>query len=272
MTTLVDGQFRRIADLAKELWGLSLTERKRSLVSNRIQTFLRSSRFRSIEEYLEHLRRDADEQDKLMFFDALSTNVTSFFREAEAFAYLEREFYTPLSRGTIALPGRRIRIWSAGCSTGPEPYSLAIHAREHLEDFESWDFKILATDLSTTALQTARTATYPREMVERVERALVLRHFVAERRDGPVRVADHIRRLVTIGRVNLMDAWPFRGPFDVVFCRNVMIYFDKPTRQRLVQRIHDLVRPGGVFVIGSAETLSGTGTAFRPVQPSVYVK
>ncbi len=274
MTTLANPQFRQIAEIAKERWGLDLTDKKKQLVSNRLGKFLRKSRFDSVDDYLHHLQHEANEQDSLLFFDALSTNVTSFFREPEAFNYLERELYTPLSKGTLTLPGRKIRIWSAACSTGAEPYSLAVHATEHMTDLESWDLRILATDLASTALETARKAVYPRDMVAHLDRSLVRRHFtnVAEGANETVAVAAHIAKLVTIGQINLMDQWPFKGPFDVVFCRNVMIYFDKPTRERLVNRIYDLLRPTGVFVIGSAETLSGTQTRFRTVQPSVYVK
>jgi len=274
MTTLSQSHFRQIQQLAKELWGLNLTDRKRQLVCNRVGRFLRKSAFDSIEAYLRHLQDGADESDKLLFFDALSTNVTSFFRERAAFDYLEREFYTALTRHNLTRPGRRIRIWSAACSTGPEPYSIAIHALEHLPELPSWDFKILATDLAQSALDTARRAEYPWSMVAALDRRLIAEYFLTQGRgdDRRVTVAPAVRNLVTFGRVNLMDPWRFKGPFDVVFLRNVMIYFDRPTRERLVQRVSDLLRPDGILVIGSAETLSGCRTALRTGQPSVYVK
>lgn len=274
MTILADTQFRSIAELARERWGLNLTDRKQGLVANRLGSFLRKSPFADVAEYLEHLKRDADEEDMLVFFDLLSTNVTSFFRERQHFDYLEREFWTPLARGNITTPHRRIRIWSAACSTGPEAYSLAIHAFEHLPDLESWDVKILATDLSNSAIETARAAMYPRKMVEDLDRTLVNRYFLrgSGEQEDMVKVAAPARELVTVRRLNLMDAWPFRGPFDVIFCRNVMIYFDKQIRTRLVGRLYDLLRPGGILAIGSAETLSALETPFRTMQPSVYVK
>ncbi|MCH8200417.1 MAG: chemotaxis protein CheR, partial [Chloroflexi bacterium] len=122
MTTLATSQFETIAELARERWGLNLTDRKQGLVANRLGSFLRKSPFADVAEYLDHLKRDADEEDMLVFFDLLSTNVTSFFRERQHFDYLEREFWTPLARGNITTPNRRIRIWSAACSTGPEAY------------------------------------------------------------------------------------------------------------------------------------------------------
>ena len=165
-------------------------------------------------------------------------------------------------------------MWSAACSNGAEPYSMAIHAWEHLSNLDSWDFKILATDLSNSAIEEARRGVYPYKMVENLERPLLKRHFLRGRgkQAKMVRVAPHVRGLVTVGRLNLMDPWPVRGPFDVIFCRNVMIYFDKPTRQRLVARLYDLLRGGGLLAVGSAETLSGLDSQFRTVEPSFYVK
>lgn len=165
-------------------------------------------------------------------------------------------------------------MWSAACSNGAEPYSMAIHAWEHLSNLDSWDFKILATDLSNSAIEEARRGVYPSKMVENLDRGLLKRHFLRGRgkQVEMVRIAPHVRRRVTVGRLNLMDPWPLRGPFDVIFCRNVMIYFDKPTRQRLVARLYDLLRGGGLLAIGSAETLSGLDSKFRTVEPSFYVK
>lgn len=267
-------QFQVIASLAKEYWGLHLPERKMDLVSSRLQKFLAGSRYESVEEYLGHLTRDADDEDRLVFFDILSTNVTSFFRERQHFDYLEREFYTPLNRGATALPGKRLRMWSAGCSTGCEPYTMAIHAAEHLRSIGSWDFKILATDLSNSAVATARAAVYPLSMVSSLDRSLVSRHFLRGRgaQAAMVRVREEIRARVSIARLNLMDEWPMRGPLDVIFCRNVMIYFDRETRERLVHRFCELLRPGGVLAIGSSETLSGIDVPLRSVAPSTYVK
>lgn len=275
MSTLVQSQFDEIAEIARELWGLSLTEKKFQLVSNRLASFLRKNKqFASVDEYLEHLRHEADEEDKLVFFDILSTNVTSFFRDSHHFDFLEREFYTPLARGNLTVPGRKIRIWSAACSTGPEPYSLAMHALECLPDIDSWDFRILATDLSNSAVAAAKEAIYPAEMASKLDPSRLRRFFMkgSGANKDKVAVAPEVRRLVTVRRLNLMDDWPFKGQFDVVFLRNVMIYFDKPTRERLVNRIADVMRPGAFLAVGSAETLSGLAVPVRALHTSFYVK
>lgn len=274
MRSITPEQFQVIVSIAKEYWGLHLSERKMDLVCNRLAKFLTRSPYGSVEEYLTHLTTKADDEDRLVFFDILSTNVTSFFRERQHFDYLEREFYTPLARGAISTPGRRIRMWSAGCSTGCEPYTMAIHAAEHLPDIKRWDLKILATDLSNSAVANARSAVYPESMLSGIDQGLVRKYFKrgSGEQAGMVRVNDEIRAMVSVARLNLMERWPMKGPFDVILCRNVMIYFDRETRERLVDRFCGLLRPGGILAIGSSETLSGIATPLRSVAPSTYVK
>jgi chemotaxis protein methyltransferase CheR len=276
MPVLNQEQFERIAALARQRWGLHLPPRKMTLVSSRLSSFLRGSRFPDVGSYLGHLERDASEEDMLVFFDLLSTNVTSFFRDRQHFDYLERELFTGLARGNLTLPGKSLRMWSAGCSTGCEPYSMAISVLEHMGDAPGWDVKILATDLSNYAVGAARAGLYEPKMVEEMPRDTVSRHFerVKTGEGEFVSVRTGLRKMVTVARLNLMEGWPMRGPFDVIFCRNVMIYFDAPTREKLVGRFYQMLRPGGVFAVGSAETLSGLGGShsFKPVLPSLYVK
>ncbi len=271
MTDLSPKDFKRISTLVRERWGLQLTERKMPLVANRLSSFVRRSDFSTVEQYLHHLEHDASEEDMLVFFDILSTNVTSFFRDRGHFDYLEREFYTGLARGNTTTPGRRIRIWSAGCSIGCEPYSMAMNAIESLPDLDRWDFKILATDLSNFAVEQAKAGIYDAKQVSDVPRDLFKAHFV-EAGAGKFAVSQGLRKMVQVAQLNLMGDWPMRGPFDVIFCRNVMIYFDQPTRQNLVTRFYNLLRPGGVMAVGSAETLSGLQVPFKPVQASLYLK
>lgn len=274
MSNLATSQFQRIVTIAREQWGLHLTEKKLPLVSNRLSAFMRHSNFPTVEAYLDHLETDADEEDRLVFFDLLSTNVTSFFRDKPHFDYLEREFYTPLARGNLTTPGKRIRIWSAACSTGQEPYTLAMNAIESLPDLASWDFKILATDLSNFAVEQAKAGMYPADKMDGIPTDLLSKYFVkgSGETKGQYTVSKALRSMVTVARLNLMEPWPFKGKFDVIFCRNVMIYFDAPTRQKLVLRFHELLRPGGILAIGSAETLAGLNTPFTAAQASVYTK
>jgi len=270
--SLTDRQFEQIRSLAAERYGLHIKDEKRDLVNARLTRHVTRHRYGSVDDFLHHLMEHGTDEEMLELFDILSTNFTSFFRESAQFDYLEREFYTPLARGNVTRPGRRLRLWSAGCSSGCEPYSMAIQAHELLPDLDTWDYRILATDLSTTALQTAANAVFPDTTIQTVDAELVKRHFLrgTGASAGQVKVAKHIRDLITIQRLNLHDPWPMKGPFDVIFCRNVMIYFDTPTRHRLIRRFHRLLRPDGILAIGSAETLAGCDVPFEPVQPSTY--
>ncbi|HYD00033.1 MAG TPA: protein-glutamate O-methyltransferase CheR [Phycisphaerales bacterium] len=270
--TLTPQQFERIAAIARARWGLSLTASKVQLVTSRLSAFLRKSPFTDVADYLRHLEHGADEKDMLVFFDLLSTNVTSFFRDRAHFDYLERELFTSIARGNITLPARKLRIWSAGCSTGCEPYTLAMVAHESMKDLSGWDVQILATDLSNYAVREARAATYTQDTIKALPADVLARHFDRAGAGDSWTVKPHLRAMVKVGQLNLMEKWPMNGPFDVIFCRNVMIYFDAATRERLVKRFAQLLRPGGIFAVGSAETLAGMNVGLRSAMPSLYVK
>lgn len=272
MTMLKQRDLDRIASLAYERWGLNITDEKRELLNTRLTRHLRKSEYATVSSYLDFLENDATHEEMLEFFDVLSTNVTSFFRDPGHFAYLERELYTPLSRGTLTLPKKAIRLWSSACSTGMEPYSLAINAIESLDNPDAWDIKILATDLSNSAVATAIKGVYPESAVESIPKELVKKHFLrgSGANKGTVKVNQALRSLITFRRVNLMDRWPISGPFQSIFCRNVMIYFDLETRAKLVNRMADLIQPGGTLVVGSCESLHGIEHPFSSAQANIY--
>ena len=275
MSTLSTAQFREIAALAQERWGLDLTERKKTLVQSRLSKMLTRSTYTSISDYLDHLRTEANDEDMLVFFDLLSTNTTSFFREIEHFRYLEQHVYPRLAKAPRGTP---VRIWSAACSNGSEPYTIGIHAHECLPNLASLDFRILATDLSNKVIQRARLAVYPEKAVDNLPKKILGTYF--ERRQMPdsaegeyaYRVLDSVRSMVAIHRLNLMDPWPMKGPFNIIFLRNVMIYFNRPTREKLVRRMAGLLADDGLLIIGGAETLSGIDSGFRMIRPSIYSK
>jgi chemotaxis protein methyltransferase CheR len=274
MSTLTESTFKRIADIARRRWGLSLGERKMQLVANRLSSHLRKHGGGEIEDYVQRLERNPSEEDMLVLFDILSTNVTSFFRDPAHFAFLERELYTPLAKGTLAVPGRKLRLWSAACSTGAEPYSLAMQALELLPPSSGFDVKVVATDLSNKALDGCRAATYAETQLTGLSPERRARWMTrSDTPKGPQwRVKDEVRKLVEIRRQNLVENYTGLGPFDVVFLRNVMIYFDRDTRREVVMRMHGVIRPGGILAVGSAETLSGLDVPFRPAAASVYTR
>ncbi len=277
MSVLTESTFKRIADIARRRWGLSLGERKMQLVANRLTSHLRKSGGGEIEDYVGRLERNPTEDDMLVLFDILSTNVTSFFRDPAHFAFLERELYTGLAKGTLALPGKRLRIWSAACSIGAEPYSLAMQALELLPASAGYDVKILATDLANKALVGCRDGIYTDAQLSGLSPERRTKFLVkAEPKPGTGeprwRVKDEVKRLVEVRRQNLVEPYTGLGPFDVIFLRNVMIYFDRETRREVVMRMHGVMRPCAVLAVGSAETLSGLDVPLKAAAPSIYLR
>ncbi|MBD3293494.1 MAG: chemotaxis protein CheR [Armatimonadia bacterium] len=266
---LTDSQFEEISRLVKTLCGINLHSGKRELVRARLTRRLRDLGLGSFDLYLQRLRAD-DGDEIVALLDALSTNLTRFFREPIHFDILQQRIAQRLD----AAPDGPLQIWSAGCSSGEEPYSIAIRLLEAFGQEGCKNARILATDLSTRVMATAREGVYPRTRLEDMDRTLVSRYFTAVRAgdERRYRVCDRVRRLVHFARLNLMDQWPMSGPFSVIMCRNVMIYFDKPTQQSLINRFWDLLRPGGILFIGHSESLTGVTHRFQYVQPTVYEK
>jgi chemotaxis protein methyltransferase CheR len=263
----------RISAAVYEHCGINLREGKEDLVRARLTKLLRHSRFQSVEEYLDHVLAHQDGDDFADLIDSLSTNLTSFFRESGHFTYLAREFLPELlARKQNGAPAA-ILGWSAACSTGEEPYTIAMILREFLETAgRNAAARVLATDISHRVLHAAREGRYDRRRAVPVPPQY--RHFLATIPSDPhlVEPTPEIRQMVRFAHLNLMDPWPFTGPLDFIFCRNVMIYFDKPTQQRLIERFYDILAPGGILFTGHSESLTGIAHRFRYVQPTIYLK
>jgi len=264
---LKKNHFRKISQLVYQWSGINLPPGKEELVKTRLTKRLRALGLRSFEAYLDHLNNDRPEGELVSLIDVMTTNKTSFFRESQHFDYLCQKIVPVLKR-------RKIRLWSAGCSSGEEPYSIAIRLCEAIQDLNLWEIRILATDLSTRMLSRARKGIYEKDRIREVPPLFISRYFTCTE-ISPVRlyqVIDPLRRLVHFARLNLVESWPMTGPFDVIFCRNVMIYFDKPTQERLVDRFWNLLKPGGHLFVGHAESLAGSQHKFHYVQPAIYMK
>jgi chemotaxis protein methyltransferase CheR len=264
---LTPGQFDRIRKLLHDLCGINLVPGKEGLVKTRLTKRLRSLRLGSFEAYLKHLEQNPDEITTMV--DFLTTNKTGFFREIHHFNYL-RDHFLPAFKARPC----RMRCWSAGCSSGEEPYSLAILLREEIPQSSQSDLRILATDISTRMLQRAKEAVYEDDVIQDVPPLWRQKYFefMTAREARLYQVRADIRQMVRLARLNLMDCWPMKGPFDVIFCRNVMIYFDKPTQERLVRRFWDLLAPGGLLLVGHSESLTTFPHNFHYAQPAVYVR
>jgi chemotaxis protein methyltransferase CheR len=263
MTTLVAdselgaAHFREISGIVYDVAGIQLPPGKEGLVRSRLAKRLRARGLDTYDAYLA-LVRDPSGGELAEMIDALTTNKTNFFRESAHFDFL-RAHVLPNVRGSL-------RLWSAGCSTGEEPYTLAMLLRDTVPD--RCDAKILATDISRRVLAQAKAGTYPEAVVDDVPADLRRRHFRQHAQGWEV--APHLRSLISFAPLNLMGKWPMRGPFDAIFCRNVMIYFDRQTQQRLVQRFHELLAPGGYLFVGHSESLNSMSHGFTYVQPAVY--
>ncbi len=260
-------QFTRITQVLHEHAGIRMREGKEGLVRARLAKRLRKLGLPDFDSYLDFVEKEPSRREFAEMIDALTTNKTSFLREASHFDYL-RDAVFP----TLAGP---VRIWSAGCSSGEEPYTLAMLCNESFSDIARRDVKILATDLSHRVLATAKAGSYPAENMSDVPSAWMQKYW-GRARDPQGRetfeAGANLRRLVHFAKLNLMEKWPMQGPFDAILCRNVMIYFDKATQQQLIERYWALLRPGGHLFVGHSESLTGLTHRFRYVQPAVYVK
>lgn len=265
--------FNKFAKIAYDQAGVHLRPGKESLVSARVAKRLRALGLENPRDYLDFLEKDKSGEEIVQFLDVITTNFTSFFREPEHFDIL-----TEVLKKWRSENQKRFRIWSAASSSGEEPYSIGMTVIEEFEN-SGCDIKILATDISTKVLQKASDGLYPTANIKGVSQNLSLKYFdktSVETKRGTVphlRVKKKLRDALVFKRLNLSKPpFPMTGPLDVVFCRNVMIYFDNKVRQRLVSEIERLLRPDGLLLIGHTETLTSLNTNFIAVKPSVYRK
>jgi len=281
MTTLAmqevvldEKEFCLISDLVYEHCGINLHDGKKELVRARLAKRLREGNFPTFSDYVQHVLEDTTGREFSLLVDSLSTNLTKFFREEQHFEFLRSRFLPGLLSARQLRRDFRIRGWSAGCSSGEEPYSIAITLLEAIQGKGRWDVKLLATDVSMRMLERARRGVYDMERVEPIPPALRHKYLVRARGDGPdaYEVTETLRSVVIFQYLNLMKDWPIKTPLDFIFCRNVMIYFDKPTQGRLIQRFYNLLAPGGVLFTGHSESLTGIEHKFRYVQPTIYMK
>jgi chemotaxis protein methyltransferase CheR len=261
-------EFAKIRQLAYDTFGLDLRAGKETLVSARLGKQIRASGCRSFDEYYEQVVADSTGESLINLINALTTNHTSFFREPAHFDFLRNTF----------LPAHKnhgsIDIWSAACSSGEEPYSIAMSLLEGLGAVAPGKVRILATDISTRVLAKAEQGIYPTERFEGIPDPLLRKFWLRGEGGwaGHYRVRKEVRALIEFRRLNLLDSVPQIGRFSLIFCRNVMIYFDKPTQQRVVERLAMCLAPGGYLLTGHAESLSGIEHGLHYVQPAVYRK
>jgi chemotaxis protein methyltransferase CheR len=261
--------FEALRKLVKDLTGINLSEQKRELVYGRLARRLRALGLQTFAEYRDLLSSDGGREISELC-NAITTNLTAFFREGHHFDYLREQVLKPLAAQSAAT--RRVRIWSAGCSTGEEAYSLAMTVLEALPDLRRWDVKILATDLDSDVLERAHRGVYAADRVRALGPQRLSRFFVERRaREGLCyEVTPELTALITFKQLNLMHHLPMKGPLDAIFCRNVVIYFDKDTQRELFARVAYLQRPGDLLFLGHSESLFKVSENYTPIGKTVY--
>ena len=276
-TDLSDREFKLFRDIVYEKGGINLHEGKKELVRARIGKRIRQIGLSSFKDYYEYMVSDDSGHELTQFLDAISTNLTSFFREKKHFDYLESDVLPEIITKEKIDGTNTIKVWSAGCSTGEEPYSLSICLSEFLlkhPEARMWDFKILATDLSTKVLRTAEMGIFHKKRIENIDRAILKKYFQIGQNNwvDHFRIKRQIRSRIEFKRFNLIEAFPEYNKFAVIFCRNVMIYFDKKIQEQLVNKFYNCLIKGGHLFIGHSESLMGIKHEFTYVKPTVYRK
>ena len=273
---LSDREYVEIADFVHKTAGINLKDGKKELMRTRLSKRIRALQFKNFKDYFKHVMSDQTGEEIVFLLDALSTNLTSFFREPQHFQFMAKTFLPALEARLKPKGSRRLRIWSAACSSGEEPYTIAMVVMEKNPYFgQGGDFKILATDISTKVLNMAKQGVYGPERVKDIPAQTLQRYFHkidSGRGEKMYKVTDQMRNAIAFRRFNLMDPLPFKGPLDLIFCRNVMIYFDKETIANLVDKYYKILAPGGYLFIGHSESLSGFKHPFKYVAPCIYLK
>jgi chemotaxis protein methyltransferase CheR len=265
-----DADFNSLRKLVREVAGISLADCKREMIYSRLSRRLRHHGLTSFATYRELLASEEGRGELSEFTNAVTTNLTAFFRERHHFDYLRDNFLKP--RAASAQAVRRIRIWCAAVSTGEEAYSTAMTVADAIPDWQRWDIRILATDLDTNVLRKAESAVYGFDRVSHLDRALIERHFLPEGRGEQmrVRVRPELVRMVSFRQLNLTQPLPMKGPIDIIICRNVIIYFDKDTQRDLFRRMAPLQRPGDLLLLGHSEGLFKVSGDWSLIGKTIY--
>lgn len=270
--SISEKEFKLFRDIIYHHTGIQITEKKTNLVVARLSKRLRALNLQSFSEYYDYLNTSLDASSELNnLINRITTNKTDFFREKHHFDFLSKEVFPACIESAKRGGERRIRIWSAGCSSGEEPYSLAMTIADSFRDERGWDLKILATDLDTDVLMKAYKGVYSSQQITPVPIEYLSRYFF--RTSDGYEISHQIKSMVTFRKLNLMDnSFPMKKPFDMIFCRNVMIYFDDDTKHELARKYHSHLKSNGYMFVGHSESLMYMKHLFRFLKHTVYIK
>ncbi|MBO6793841.1 MAG: protein-glutamate O-methyltransferase CheR [Balneolaceae bacterium] len=262
--TLSKYDFERVRKIIFDYCGIDISPGKEALVQSRLTKRLRSLGITEYGEYLDLIESSKPKGEFLSFVDVLTTNKTSFYRENKHFEFIEKNIFPTMQ-------GRSVKWWSAGCSSGEEPTTLAMNLLEAERSIRYRSVKILATDISRDVLHVAKSGTYASHKVNDIP-VNYLNKYLTPQPDGSYKVKDRVRNMITYGRLNLNDRWPLKGDFQMIMCRNVMIYFNRQTQEQIISKFRDLLEPNGYVFLGHSESMNAPALGFKNVAPAVYQK
>lgn len=267
-----DREFQLFRNIIFRETGIHMSDRKRNMIVARLSKRLRALNLSSFSDYYHYLNESSDAGNELInLINRITTNKTDFFRERHHFEFLLSEALPTIMEGARSGREKRLRIWSAGCSSGEEPYSIAMTVREAFHNERGWDIKILATDLDTEILAQASKGIYPSQQIIPVPMSYITKYFV--RRTEGYEAGPQIKNMISFRKLNLMDAlFPMKKPFDIIFCRNVMIYFNEQTKAELVKKFHLHLKQDGYMLIGHSESLMHAKHLFTFIKHTIYRK
>lgn len=268
--TLSDDLFQKFSVLIYEKAGIYLKAEKKELLTARLGKRLRFTGINTFKEYYDYIIKDQNGQEFTNFINGVSTNFTSFFRESSHFDFL----IATILPSFVAAGRREIKFWSAACSSGEEPYTLAVVMEEYFQNNPRIPYNILATDISTKVLNIAEQGVYPVDRAGKIPSLLLKKYFRkgVGNSSGYVKAKDELKRLITFKQLNLMGNFPWQEKIDVIFCRNVMIYFDRQTQEKLINKFYDCITPGGYLLIGHSESISSIKHKFVQREATSYQK
>ncbi|MBE9515737.1 MAG: protein-glutamate O-methyltransferase CheR [Proteobacteria bacterium] len=270
---LTDKEFNNFRKLIYRETGISLSEHKRALVMSRLAKRLRLHGLPSYKDYYDFIVSSGNEDELREMTNAITTNKTSFFREDYHFKFLETNLFPKLVQKGINGAARNLRIWSAGCSTGEEPYTIAMTAHNYFENHSNWKIDITATDIDTNVLERSNNGVYPLELADQIPDKLLNKYFMRgiDENAGYFRASNNLRSLIHFQQLNLNHpSWDIKGKFNIIFCRNVIIYFDRPTQKKLISRFIQHLEPNGLLMLGHSESLHGHDLDLLNLGKNIY--
>lgn len=273
-TELSDKEFSKLSSFIYQEYGIKLPPVKKIMLQSRLHKRLKALGMFSFKEYLEYVfSKKGQEEEVIQMMDVVSTNKTDFFREPTHFEYIQHSLLPQIGRNFSKI--NPLKIWSAACSSGEEAYTIAITMEEYMAQDQNFDYRILGTDISTKVLQTAYNATYPIDRIDIIPIQLKKKYFLKSKdiANPRVRLTPNIRKKVSFDRLNFMDStYSIPGEFDIIFCRNVLIYFDKDTQEKVINKLCTKLKSNGIFFLGHSESLTGISAPLKQLKPTIFEK